>query len=441
MSNPQRNLEISVIAAAMKSRETMAAVIKDMNGYNLTDETLMWMWERAAATYRKGEMPRLASMEAQARGEAPAAQEVILETIIEVWRAEPSTTPKTDIETLKHYQRQSMLTHGMTRATKAVTRGDLDGAAEVLSRLANETAPSNGLEVVPLIDFDEWDQPEAITKGIPTGIRTYDEVTMGGATRGDLGVVFGVTNMGKSILATNFGYAGFKHGYRILHIDSENGDVEVRSRYLARTRRLPTRALARRRLSYSPEFREWAERQQERIHKFLRLLHISVEQSSMEEVKASIQQLFDSGWQADEIIFDSPDHTVAKDNDNQGYVAKKRYETLKGWADEFNCSIWAVTQAKPEAEGKIATNKHTAWGYDKARIADAVLTINPGLDDKGAPMSELKMDQTSRSLFVAKARKSRGRFIIPLTADFPTAYLAEQLPGEAPEDIDNEETA
>jgi KaiC/GvpD/RAD55 family RecA-like ATPase len=425
----QRALEIGIVSGAVKSKAAMKAAVKQLNGYQFKDLTLAWVWEKCRESWTKGELIRLSSLEGKAMAEPENVQTMILETIVEVWTTTPSAAPLTDLDTLRTYHRSDSMVKGMDRAAKAIARGDVDGAGAMLGRVASDAAPQNHLEIKSVIDFDDWSEASA-TQGILTGLRTYDDVTMGGPRPEDVGVIFGVTNMGKSILATNFGYNGFKHRRRTLHIDSENGLQEVRVRYAARAKRVPSRGLTRRGLDYSEDFRHWAETNQSRIHDHLRLLPIGVQQSTMEEVEAKIAEVCEDGWPPELILFDTPDHVVWRGSmDNAGMIAMMQYGAVKRIAQRYKAVVWVVTQAKAEAEGKIATNKHAAWGYDKARLADSVLTINPGLDDNGRPLSEREMGD-SRCLFVGKARKSAGRFIIPLKTELSTAYITEELPGD-----------
>lgn len=431
----QRGLEISIISGAVRSKSAMATATKQLNGYEFTDSALGWIWEKCRDIHKRGEMASLSTLEGMVNVEPDDVQDMIMEVIIEVWRTAPSRNPQSDIASLKEHHRQDTLIKSMDRAAKAISRGDVDGASALLGRAAQESTPGSTLEVKAVLDFDDWNESNLV-RGIETGLKTYDEVTMGGPRPQDVGLIFGVTGMGKSFLGTNFGYNAFKRRRRVLHIDSENGIQETRVRYVARTTRNPSRALTRRGLDYSDDFRRWAENQQSRIHEFLRILPIGVDQATMPEIEAKIAELGADGWAPEQIIFDSPDHVVWKGSmDNAGMVAKTQYAAVKSIAQRYNAVMWAITQAKSEAEGKIATNKHAAWGYDKARLADSVMTINPGLDANGRPLSEKEMGE-SRCLFVSKARKTSGRFIIPLKTDFATAYITEELEGDKPDDED-----
>jgi hypothetical protein len=91
-----------------------------------------------------------------------------------------------------------------------------------------------------------------------------------------------------------------------------------------------------------------------------------------------------------------------------------------------------VSQAGKEAEGKIATSRNVGWGYDKARVADVILTINPPVDKRGKPLPENQMNG-KRSMFVAKARSGASRFMMRLHTDF-TRALVKQDEGEPAEE-------
>lgn len=427
MSNHQRALEISLLAAVKRSRQDGEKIAKALNGYKFTQQTLTWIWEGMRAIQAKGEPVRLVSMRAMVRTEAVTAHGPLDEALLGVWQATPSESPLIDAATLSKMSRADKLAKGMDRAVKAHLAGDLDGTSQILENLAQDTRETSNLAFSPLIDFDEWDKPLEHSAGILTGIRTYDEVTSGGVNRGDLGVIFGNTNMGKSLLVVNIGYAAMKYGKRVLHIDSENGIELVKWRYIARILRKPTNTLLRRQGRGVEGFREWAERHQQRFHDSIRFCNIGVDQTPLEELDARIFSEIADGWPPDVIIFDTPDQCVLKQQlDNAGMIAKIQYTKCKSIVQRANAAGWTVTQAKAESEGKIATNKNVAWGYDKARLATTVLTINPGLDEHGNPLGERSMG-ARRSLFVAKARNAQARFVLPLRTDFATAYIAEDI--------------
>jgi KaiC/GvpD/RAD55 family RecA-like ATPase len=423
MSEHQRILEVQMLSYARRTRAAMELAVKELEQYEFTEQVLRWIWEKFRSGWKKGELPRIEHINAQINIEPLEAHEPLMEAVLEVWKAAPSTSPLSDCSLLRHYHRHDRMTRGMDKAVKAMSRGDLDNARDVMAALAQETSTAMGLKVETLLDLEDWDRPAEGYGGIPTGIATYDEVTLGGANRGDLGVVLGNTGMGKSLLVTNIGWTGIKHNLRVLHLDSENGMDRVKARYISRALRVPSNPLLRRRIS--DDVRAWMQRQSERINSLLKLVNIMVDTTSLDELDAKIFEIISTGWKPDIIITDSPDHcVVASKSDNAGMIAQMKYARMKSIAQRADAVHWTVTQAKAESEGKIVTNKHIAWGYDKARLADHILTINPGLDEHGNPLNERAMGN-KRSLFVAKARGSPARFILPLVTDLATSYITE----------------
>lgn len=430
MSNdsPQRILEVQVLSAAWRDKDAREIIVKNLSTYEFQSETLTWIWNTLLDIHKRGEQPRADSVMAMVCAAHPLVKPQLYEDFLEVVRSEHSTSPKTDCGILLKYQAHHRLVQGMDRASKTMISGDVDGARDVLSKAVNDTSTTDatGLKPVSLIDWDEWNRQPVRVKGIPLGIKDLDDELMGGASRGELVLTFGTTGMGKSILGINVGHSALKHRFKVLHIDSENGDDLVRCRYVARLLNLKTKALQRRMLQNQPWIHEWAQANKERLDRQLRIMGIGVGQSKLPEVKAQINNLVSDGFVPDLVVFDSPDHILMDSGDNVALVYKLLYEQLKGMAQEFNAVVFAVTQAGKEAEGKIATSKNIAWGYDKARIADIILTINPPVTKQGTTLAESKMGD-NRSLYVAKVRSSASRFLIRMKASFQVAKLQQDL--------------
>lgn len=423
-----------MLSLARRTRSGMELAAKELEGYEFTEQVLRWLWEKYTSSWKKGELPRIEHLTAQINIEPIDAHEPLMEALLEVWKAPASTSPLSDAELLKHYHRHDKMTRGMDRAVKAISRGDLDNARDVMATMIQETTAGDGLKVEKLLDMEDWNRPPDGYGGIPTGIATYDDITMGGANRGDLGVVLGNTGMGKSLLVTNIGWTGIKHGLKVLHLDSENGMDRVKARYIGRALRTPSNPLLRRRIS--DDIRAWMERQATRINSLLKLVNIMVDATPLDELDAKIFEIIATGWKPDIIITDSPDHCLTSSkSDNAGMIAQLKYARMKSIAQRADAVHWVVTQAKAESEGKIVTTKHIAWGHDKARLADHVLTINPGLDEHGNPLNERSMGN-KRSLFVAKARGSQARFILPLVTDLATSFITEGTDAEPSESLE-----
>lgn len=132
-----RELELGVLAAARASAKTIRDLSTRFDGYEFQEPCREWVWQRLQEFASADESPTRQSIEARAAGEPEAAYSPLTECIAEVWSVEPSTTPNGDIDTLRNYRRQDELVKGLDRATKAIGRGDLDGAEAMLARLGS----------------------------------------------------------------------------------------------------------------------------------------------------------------------------------------------------------------------------------------------------------------------------------------------------------------
>lgn len=402
-------------------------MVTGLGNYGFSESTLEWVWGHFKAIHKRGEPPRNETLIGLLCCEAEAAQEPLKEALKDISSTRPSASPQSDCDTLRKLFAQDQLALGMDRAGKSLAVGDMDGAKEQLSKLVRETSTgSGGVKALDLIDWADWFSVPTSVEGIPTGIKRLDEELMGGISKQEMGIIFGNTNMGKSIMCNNFGYAAFKHQFKVLHIDSENGADTVRCRYVARMTNQPTKALQRRRLQSTDWMLSWARKNKDRLDGILRIMPIGVGQTTRQEVEESVDTIIASGFKPDLVLFDSVDHIAIEEADNIALQMKRLYEWCKGWFQKLDVAGWVVTQAGKESEGKIATNRNMAWGYDKGRIADINLSINPPLDEKGRTLPEHKMG-SGRSMYVAKCRSGDSRFMLKLKTDFPVASIQQDL--------------
>jgi len=434
IDNPQRAVEVKVLAAAKQSRDALVDAVSWLDTYQWTDESLTWIWEKFKSFHEKAETPSVSTLVGMIRMQPVKQQAPLADVLRVVYNIEPSESLKTDCEFLLRCFHHDVVITGIEHANKHLEKGNLEGAVQVMNRATAESVSNSPrIRSKSLIDWDDWQKGPEMVRGIPTGFELLDEELQGGGSKGEMCLIMGNTNMGKSILAVNFGHAAVKHGHRVLHIDSENGEDATRWRYVARFSGKPTKSLQRRRLQ--PGMESWAMRRKTDLDKHLRILHVGVSSTTLPEIQKEVERLKREGFVPDEIVFDSPDQLAVPSNmDNIALYNKMLYEQLKGWIDPKNANVFlvAVIQAGKESEGKIATSKNAAWGYDKARIADTIISINPPLNDRGQPVAEVKMGN-KRSLFVAKARSSASRFMVRVATNFTVAKITQETSPEADE--------
>lgn len=415
-------LEIGLLAKARNDKSAMADLEPELDGYEFSESALRWIWERMATAWTRGELAALTMLRTMIELESDEIQEILMDALLVVWRAKPTASFKSDMDALRKRRLAETLTTGVENVVRALDRGDPEEAAVEFSK-AGATAPSP-IHTKSLIDWDRWEvKPEDL--GILTGIRSLD-IRMRGAPRKSSGIIFGTTNMGKSILGVNFGVAGISRKKRVLHIDTENGENLTRWRYVSRLLGIPYEQLANGTLlpAQKEALDMWARTQKARLDSLLQIMCIGVGEVTLREVRGEVERLRRRGFDPDEIIFDSPDHLKMKRTDNTAFDMGQLYVDVHGWAGTTNAALWAVTQAKGEAEGKIATASKTSWSYDKARIVGTILSINAGLDEKGKMLPDHLMEG-KRQLYVAKARNAPGRYTIQLHTDLARALIKE----------------
>lgn len=71
----------------------------------------------------------------------------------------------------------------------------------------------------------------AVEARIPTGSKTFDEVTRGGWPRKTLNVLLAPPHGGKSFVMTNFGVGALNAGYNVLYITAEMSEFEIGKRF------------------------------------------------------------------------------------------------------------------------------------------------------------------------------------------------------------------
>jgi len=362
------------------------------------------------------------------QAEPEAAQAMLLETIHEIWTAQPSPSPSSDCQALRALHTKRTLSLGLDSAARQLLKGDIEGVRSVMERTIQST-PINGvnLQASSLIDWDDWAQNPLTAGGLPTGFPKLDNALMGGLSRTEMMLIFGVSNMGKSITATNVGHAGLKANVPTLHIDSENGLLKVRSRYLSRLTGQPQKRLERKQLQSGELMTAWAKRSKQRLDKLLKIMCIGVGVTKFDEVVSAVDALISGGFVPRRIIFDSPTHLQIHGSEtNYALEVKTLYERIKGWVQRLNCDCIVVDQAKLDAEDRVPNMRDIAWGGDKARIVDVMAAIGVPMNNKGVPIPARKLEGNPfRTLNVIKVRSGESRFHVKMHTDFAHATIRQ----------------
>ena len=231
------------------------------------------------------------------------------------------------------------------------------------------------------------------------------------------------------MVSVNLGRGGLRYGWKVLHIDTENGETVTRARYISRFTGLPADKIEEHRLNRDDRARleNWLARNYDRLAACLRLAYLGTRESTLADVDAAIVRATNDGFTPDLVLFDSPDHLLLGANGqydvNQRWALfSDLYKDLSARAKRYNVGMWVTNQAGNAAEGKIATTKHSRDTQDKDNIASFVISINriPGAEQ----------EDPRRCIYVSKARNKSAMFRIDLETDAERMRLAAPLDPE-----------
>jgi len=284
-----------------------------------------------------------------------------------------------------------------------INRGDL---AKVLERMKAAIAVGDNLfnsGIDPVRDADKWLYNYWQNK-IHTGWWHVDNLLEGGLAGGELGVVLGPTNRGKTMALVNIGYgaAALGSGKNIVHFTHEARVEQVARRYAARM----TFRFARQDEdleNYEDELIEVARRY---IPGKIRI--IGGTRMTTVELENHLNRLRGEGFNFDLIIDDYPDLLQPPHRYNE-----RRFElsAIFSWcrelADQFGVPFWGATQGNRESLSKeIVTAQDVAEDIGKANIADVIVAICQTREEEAADRCRLYMakvrDAAKKLLFAAK---------------------------------------
>jgi hypothetical protein len=408
------------------------AVVSDCNAtfgdYLWSESGYEWIWKFISSTYENtGEVPTpelLITAVLQVPGaDGGDPPEGLLLAVERVISAQPERRHRAVRRVLlgRDAKRRAMST--IDRAVDRFSKGrDAEGLAE-LERAAVATSTDRRPTIKPLIPRTR-NRLRKIER-CPTGLHKLD-VLLGGLGRGELGIAMGVAGVGKSTFGVNLGHAGIRAGWRVLHIDTEMGDLLTRARYISRFTGIPHDHIEEDKLSTAQRERldGWLERNHERLASQLRVLYLGMYESSLADVDAAFTRTVLDGFSPDLLVFDSPDHLLLGGKGGVDMSARwayfvELYGRLAGRALQYNIALWVLNQANETAAKGIATTKDIRDSQQKVKDASFVLSINRD--------PEALEDDTRRIVYVGKGRSKKSQFRVSLECDSARMLLRAPL--------------
>jgi replicative DNA helicase len=379
-----------------------------------------------------------------------------LELVAKLMKRKPEAS-KSALAELGKFVRATTLQIGLEGAADALEKGKLEDAEAALQKTMRVNLAERDYTLVKW--YEEFEERQAARrhekehpeehKVIPTGVKRLDKYLVGGVRRGELALALGTTGRGKSIFLSNVVDSAVMHGYSAVEFALEMPARQVAMRHDSiRTRMRYDQFKG---YNFKPsELREIEvamKRIKKRFKKKFRIISMPVKSADIRKLKAALQDLYDDeGFIPDLIAVDSGDHLKAMDAKKEDIRVQHAevYWGLKQWAEEEGKVIWSTTHAGREYAYQIATAEATSESYDKARIADLILSLNdpesrPGWGKKGKSVVSGDEDEEEEEatgyvapsaskrlhMYIAKYRDGTSRTRIELDADFSRMIMEE----------------
>lgn len=213
-------------------------------------------------------------------------------------------------------------------------------------------------------DYEKWSGARVI-KTAYTGI---NNILGGGLFKGEFGLVWGPSNVGKSFMVNNFGFAAISQNKRVLHVTNEMSQNLTGFRYLTMWAEVPTFEWL------APGKREQVlqvQKEFEELRKGNLIIKYMPNGATPQAVSHILEKALREGNPFDMVILDYIDNFELPGIDQDWLKLEKISQAFCDMAKEeqYNAAIIAITHADAGAkEMRVASNKHfvrSKTGKDK----------------------------------------------------------------------------
>jgi len=226
--------------------------------------------------------------------------------------------------------------------------------------------------------------------GIPTGVERFDRIS-GGIVKGELGIVIGETNIGKSIALENFALYPWERGYNVMYVNLEMPKSQVEFRADSRLAKLKYKKFRlgdfteKDLIKWEKTIKEYRKKRKN----FFEIVCLPRSCSPL-DVEREAERIQDQyGKKIDLIVVDYLN--IMRPN-REGKGSSKLWENqvdiaweLKEIATDFQeegIAIWTGNQVTDEAEGTSELKKkHIKYGRGIGEVAQIVLGLVQDQDD------------------------------------------------------------
>lgn len=223
-------------------------------------------------------------------------------------------------------------------------------------------------------------------KRLSTGYREIDKLTNGGilADGKFVGVIFGETNMGKSIMLTNFATNAVRQGKNALIISLELSEILYATRTYADLYDMPISQLnfmqeeLQQKISSHPDYGK------------LYVKEFPPGTVTVEQVSGFIENLLRKGYHFDLVCVDYLTLLSAPKADNSNEAGKELTRKLRALTYKFNFPIMTAAQLNRDGFDSVPSNKNAAEAIAIPQECDFAIGIFQQKEDKEQNIMRVK---------------------------------------------------
>jgi len=449
--------EDAILSQSFRDESYLKRAVRVCDSHHFATKERAWIWEVVQSVwneYRERTTGTLIASRAAADFPDKEKRKPYLVMAKKLLTTKP-VGPLAALDELSKFVRMVNAQIAMEQGADALEKGDVDAAESVLMKASRSAVRERKYTHIAWIEgFNERqadrkyqaEHPGEFTV-IPTGIPTLDHALAGGIRIPEVGLMMGTTGRGKSIGLNNIVQAAIGRGFPTVYFSLEMPARQIAMRQDARW--LKMRYDQFKTYKFAPsELRVIREHYKRGLPQFKNKFHIlsmPVRSASIVDVRSALDDLRDEyDFIPKLIVMDSGDHLRCIDKGMESFRLQQSavYWDMKSLCEEDGYALWSSVHAGKEWAAKIAAAEATSESYDKARIADLVVSINdPSARGRRRTTIEVETDDDEdepeevdgvesggvrrMEVWLAKYRDGVSKLRIPLDCDFGRMTMKE----------------
>jgi len=307
-------------------------------------------------------------------------QEYVFEITKEIRNLEVEDWEYVQAEAL-NFCRQQELKRANDKVSKIIEAGDF-GRYEECAEIMKE-ALSVGSEKDDGTSITEgWDTvlQEDFRHPIPTGISGIDELTDGGLSRGELGVILAPYGVGKTTILTKISNTAYNMGYNVLQIVFEDIPDVIKRKHAACWSGIDLNSLS----DNQDKVLEVIKERTNGRENDLVIRKFSSEGVTVNHLKSYVRHLISVGFKPDMIVLDYIDCVESTKRYNDEWSGEGN--VMRGFESmlaEYNIVGWTAVQGnRSSVSAEVVTGDQMGGSIKKAQIGHFIMSIARTLAQK-----------------------------------------------------------